>query len=602
MCGIAGILTPGLETARRAVALMNRAQRHRGPDHSGELFLRVGSRWLGLANTRLAVIDRSEAGHQPMVNLETGDCLTFNGEITNHARLVPPGLARRSRTDTEVLLRWGARAPEALDGMFAFAFFDAARSTLTLARDPAGIKPLYWADLPDGFAFASETRALLAAGLVDSSIDREGLAGYLAYGALQEPLTLFSSIRSLEPGRLFEWSLGESLRKTSRPFWSFPAPSRRIDPEEVGSALQESVRDHLASDVPWGIFLSSGIDSTLIATLAARAAGRVRTFTVHSNGEGEPARRTADRIGAEHHEIRIEEERALDWARRWLRALDQPTIDGLNTFVVSRAARETGIVVAVSGLGGDELFGGYPTFRDVPRFAAGLSRSAWIPSNVRQAAAWVASAGRSSAARQKAVDLAESDGTLACTYLRRRRLHSNAAMKRLGYPAEGEFVPALPVGAPGDAEASVARFEFQTYLRNMLLRDSDGASMANSLELRVPILSRRMIDLMMSAPGDSFKPPKRLLRDAFPGLLPPRVTGLPKRGFVLPMARWMKGPMREECREAIESLRRSGLVRPEGIDRVWEEFSLQDASWARAWSLVVLGRFLNRVHVGFVDG
>lgn len=587
MCGITGILTPDLATARRAVAAMNQAQHHRGPDHVGEIFIKVGPLWLGLGNTRLAILDRSEAGHQPMVNPQTGDCLTFNGEIYNRRDLTPTGAALRSGSDTEVLLRWGHDRIEKLDGMFAYAFYRAADETLTLARDPAGIKPLYYARVNGHFIFASEIRALLASGLLDRSLDAASVAGFFAYGAVPEPRTIFQSVRALEPGTTLTLP-GDRVER----FWNFPDMRESVAPEEIRETLEREVRTHLDSDVPVGVFLSSGLDSTIIAGLAAKA-GRVRTFTVGLD-EASEARKTAELLQTDHHEVRLAPADVISWTRAWLRHMDQPTIDGLNTYIVSRAARHAGITVALSGLGGDELFGGYPTFRDVPQIC---SRLGLVPRSLRKTAAWVASVGRPTQIREKALDMSETGGTLPQIYLHRRRVMSNRQMSDLALETPEVSLPAT---IEDDPVASVARFEFSTYLRNMLLRDSDDASMANSIELRVPMLSRSMLDLAYSIPGDRLlpagAPSKHVERTAFADLLREPLLNQPKRGFTLPIGEWMLGPLKEEARAGCETLKRTGVVRPMGVDRIWKAFVNEPKSpvWSRAWALVVLGNYLGR--------
>jgi asparagine synthase (glutamine-hydrolysing) len=622
MCGIAGILTPDRAAAGRAIEAMNSAQRHRGPDDEGEAYYDVGDRWLGLGHRRLAILDLTPMGHQPMVDAETGDCLVYNGEIyslagnTVRRDLAQGGVRLRGRSDTEVLLRIlqrdGLDALARLDGMFAFAFFNVRERTLTLARDAAGIKPLYIARAGETLIFASEARAILATGLIPRRIDQRGAAGYLAYGSVQEPLTLFEGIRSLEPGTALTIDLRQPDHESVRRFWRPPSlrTGGGVDlPAEIRSTMEAEVRAHLASDVPVGVFLSSGLDSTVIAALAARGEGRVSSFTVSVEpfDEAPMARRTADLLGIRHRAIGVKEEEALEASRLWLDRMDQPSIDGLNTFIISRAVRQAGFSVALSGVGGDELFGGYPSFRDVPRLKRQLTLARWMPRPARRVAARIAARGRHSVARQKARDLAGTDASVSSVYLHRRRLMSNDQMRRLGFRAvDGlteDFLPSdsVPPMREDDPVASVALLEFSTYMRSTLLRDSDIASMASSLELRVPMLSRPVLDLMLAVPGPELVPegvpPKYLERIAFADFLRSELTDQPKHGFVLPMARWMLGPLRQDCLGSLEVLRGSGAVGPDGIDIVWRSFEREPESpaWSRAWSLVALGRFLQRL-------
>lgn len=610
MCGICGIITRDREVARRAIETMVATMRHRGPDESGTELIQVSDRWLGLGACRLAILDTSPAGRQPMVGPQTGDALVHNGEIYALAQpgfrkeLERGGVPFRGRSDTEALLRLlersGDGALDFLDGMYAFAYFRRTDGALLLARDPAGIKPLYVAEADGHVLFASETRALLETGLVPRDPDEKGLAGFLSYGAVQEPQTMHARIRSLDAGSAAEIDVGrpDAFRPTW--LWSPPSPRPRSADEtarEIREALEREVRRHLVSDRPLGIFLSSGLDSSIIASLATSAVSAIRTITigVAPDDEDPIARRTAESLGARHHTVRLSEPEVIEGCLDWLRCMDQPTIDGLNTYLVSKAARREGIVAALSGTGGDELFGGYPSFREVPALYRRVARLRMLPRALRRAAAHVAAAGRSRVVRDKAADLAASDGTLASVYFHRRRLLSDRAIRALGLTAvEPQHLPVVP----GDPVASVARLEFSTYLRSMLLRDSDVASMANSLELRVPFLTRPVLDLMLSVPGPELlpdgEPPKHLARLAFRNALRPELLKRPKRGFTLPMSAWMRGPLRDLCEESMNALRKSGRVRPEGVDAVWREFASEPDSpaWSRAWALVVLGSFL----------
>jgi asparagine synthase (glutamine-hydrolysing) len=607
MCGIAGVLTADQDVARRALAVMNQAQLHRGPDDGGEAFFRVGERWLGLGCRRLAIIDRSAAGHQPMAR--DGSCIVYNGEAYALNRpqlrreLEGQGAHFQGRSDTEVLLalleRRGSDAVRDLDGMFAFAYYSARTQTLMLARDAAGIKPLYVAQYGNDFLFASEVQAILNTGLVPRRLDRAGLAGFLAYGSVQEPHTLTADVRSLTPGTLLELDLAAGKEREQR-FWRMPAPASNDAAAHIRSTLEREVGAHLVSDVPIGVFLSSGLDSTVVAGLAARARIVACTVSVDADDEAPLAARTAALLGAEHRAVRLSAAEAAECARLWLARMDQPSIDGLNTFIIARAAREAGLVVALSGQGGDELFGGYPSFREVPALARQLAFASWLPRPLKRATARALAFGRTHVAREKALDLASGTAELRSVYLGRRRLHSNRQMEELGVTdgAEHHFVDALPDECLGDEVATIARLELSTYLRSTLLRDADVASMASSLELRTPFLSRPVLDLMLSIPGATLlppgKPPKHLERVAFADLLRPELLAREKRGFVLPMSEWMRGPLRDACEEGLSALGRADLLTPGGIDRVWGAFEREPDSpaWARAWALVVLGHFL----------
>lgn len=628
MCAIAGIVLDHQEDLlRNALGAMLKAQSHRGPDDAGETWAPFGDRRLGLGHRRLSIQDVSTAGHQPMIHPGTGDLLVFNGEIYNFRALRRDleslGVRFAGHSDTEVLLhglsRWGVDYLPKLQGMYALAFYRAQGRQLILARDPLGIKPLYVGKLTGGFAFSSEVRALLASGLVRQDLDPRGMAGMLAYGAVQHPQTLFEDIRSFPPGcyQIFE---ADRAGVTTGPvaFWYWPEADKTAGfadtVRQLQVALDETVRDHLAADVPVGVFLSSGIDSTIVAGLAGKHIENLRSFTVGFGDksdlcEFEEAAETARRFGLRHTEVKIGHREAEEATVAWLQALDQPSMDGLNTFIISRAVRDQGIVVALSGLGGDELFGGYPSFTDVPRLGRVLRPLGKLPSPLKTLMGRMATRGKPESAKQKLRDMLHSDGSLQSLYLQRRRALSSRQMKDLGIDAaalglDQNFLSAGNLEGINVAEAhplwSVSQLESRCYMGNTLLRDSDANSMACGLEIRVPMLGRRVLELAASLP-DAIRLPgkeanKPLLREAFPGLLRPALLRQPKKGFSLPIGRWMAGPLREQCEHSLAILKSQGLLRAGGIDAVWKDFLAAHESplWSRAFALCVLGRYLEQ--------
>jgi asparagine synthase (glutamine-hydrolysing) len=625
MCGIAGILAPDESLVRDALPRMVRALEHRGPDDSGSVVRPLGGSVLGLGHRRLAILDLSPAGHQPMLHPTTGDCLTFNGEIYNflslRRRLEADGVAFAGHSDTEVLLhclaRRGADCLADLQGMYAFAWLDARAGRVLLARDPLGIKPLYVARLPRATLFASEVRALLASGLLPRRVDRRGLAGLIAYGAVQEPCSIVESVEVFPPGH---WeTLGPDGRGSgATAFFHFPAAREDVSEDEAVAAirttLSDAVRDHLVSDVPVGIFLSSGLDSTVIAALAARHASRPRSFTVGfadqpNFSELELANETAALFKLDHTEIRVRDREAQELALEWLDNLDQPSMDGMNVYVVSRMVKGAGIKVALSGQGGDELFGGYPSFADVPHMHALLRRLRWLPAVLRRSLSRLVTSCHNAAFRQKMADIVASGGSLLELYLHRRRALSNEGMAALGLDARGlgltsEFQPpqACVEEQAGTADAvwRVSQLECRFYQGNMLLRDCDAVSMAHGLEVRVPMLDQRMVALMLALPGRLRLPDSRankhLLREAFNGVLRPQLLSQSKRGFALPIGRWMLDPLRALSEQSLTALKETGLLDPRGIDRIWSQFLCEPDSplWSRAFTLVVLGSYIRK--------
>lgn len=624
MCGIAGVVSPDEARVRSALPRMVAAQSHRGPDGEGIEFVASSSNHLGLGQRRLAIIDVTPAGRQPMIHPDTGDQLVYNGELynTEELRRELPDVRWRGHCDTEVLLhglaRWGASFLDRLHGMYAIAFYDHDQGSLLLARDPVGIKPLYYAALPDGFLFASEVRALLASGLVPRDPDPAAMATMLAYGAIQEPRTYFASIRALPPGchAIVDLCRPPAANQPSiRRHWQYPdAPSAVTWEDAVAtsrSLLEDSVRDHLVSDVPVGVFLSAGLDSTIVASLAARHAPDLRTFTVgfaeHPELSESPlAAATARRIGARHTDVHITGPEAEAAAFHWIDSLDQPSIDGLNTFLISQAGRAQGIVVALSGLGGDELFGGYSNFTDAVRMRRLVRRLRFLPPGVRSALGRLAAAGRPPAVAAKIADMLGSNGSLLDLFLHCRRSMSNSQLAELGlFPdrlaLDHRYLPEGALDGVTRSEDSpywsIAQWESRCYMGNTLLRDSDANGMAHSLEIRVPLLDRRLLDFAFSLPDDVRLPDGRankpLLRAAFAPFLQDDIASRKKTGFTLPIGTWMLGPMRDLCEAGLTHLKGTGLVRPEGVDRIWRSFvdGADRTRWSRAFSLCVLGLY-----------
>lgn len=572
MCGIAVVIGGRSEDVIGSVTRMNSAQRHRGPDDVGLLTYELPhGRTIGLGFQRLSIQDLSASGHQPMVHAPSGTAIVFNGEIYNfkelRQELAAGGYVFRSGTDTEVILAghlaWGCEVFRRLAGMYAIALFDPGSATLTLARDPLGIKPLYLARTPDGWAVASEVRALRASGIVSTVIDMAAVGSFLAYGSVQAPLTVLEAVKSHDSGAYTTFDLRKHEPSATRTrFWSFPAPMEHppeaaIVRREVGALLRKAVGDHLVADVPVGIFLSGGVDSTALLKLACEIRPHaVDAFTV-SVGQDTPldeapvAADTARLYGARFHRVEVSDAQASQDFDDWLNGMDQPTIDGLNTFVIVNAVKKQGFTVALSGLGADEMFGGYHTFWQAP-LAAMLSDvtkvlpRAWRDALPRRLGRRLLGRPREAKALESFL-LAEGDGRRAT--LAQRRLCSNVHLEAIGFPRPetlGLTQDWLPpehevLCAPKSCDPTAVRqAEMLGYMSNTLLRDSDTFSMNRSVELRVPFLDQRVVDyvLSMPLPHAHAQPSKKATLDEACGGLPKAVLG-PKRGFSLDYQRFI---------------------------------------------------------------
>jgi asparagine synthase (glutamine-hydrolysing) len=599
MCGIAGV--HAYHYAARPVetdelCVMRDRMAARGPDGAG--FWRSDDGRIGLANRRLAIIDLSERGQQPMRSADGRLAITYNGEIYNYRelrrRLEARGYVCRSGTDTEILLHlyaWkGAKMLDELRGMFAFALWDEARGGLLLVRDPYGIKPLYYADDGWTFRFASQVKALVAAAGVSRDPEPAGWAGFFLFGSVPEPFTTYREIRSLPAGS----SMWVDRRGPHAPIrfcdvaalLSAPAEASaagRDLHDRLHAALLDSVEHHLVGDVPIGLFLSSGVDSGALLGLVGETSRTVHTITLayeefrgEARCEADEAGRLAALHGVRHTRRTVSEAEFLSDLPLLLDAMDQPSIDGVNVWFASKAARELGLKVALAGVGGDELFGGYPSFTDIPRWVQLMALPSRVPllgEAVRLAISGLRRAWP--AIPPKAAGFVRYAGSYAGAYLLRRgvflpdELHDVMAAAAEGLQRLDPLrliAAAAPPGAASPA-AKVAALEAGLYLRNQLLRDTDWAGMAHSVEVRVPLvdvaLTRAVApDLMALAPGEG----KRLLAAAPRMRRRPHLIDRAKRGFETPIAQWLQRD------PGLQAWRRSAKLRT------------PTCPWARRWA------------------
>lgn len=626
MCGIAGLVDPGTSEALRTRAVMRLcdAMQHRGPDDTG--LATCGAATLGMR--RLAIFDPAN-GHQPMATPDGRFTLVFNGAIYNfrplRAELSAGGWAFRTQCDTEVLLaayaRWGAACLNRLRGMFAFAVWDTQEQTLFLARDPFGIKPLYYRHAGSQLLFASELNALHAAREFPLEIDPVSVADYLAWFAVPAPRTIYRGVFSLRPGESATFRAGQLDLHNA---WNFrgiaadpkPCRSREEFVRELRIRLDDTIQAHAVADVPVGAFLSGGLDSTAIVGLMTRTGGaRLLTFSIGFGEDGyseaSEAESAARHFGTEHRTTTLTGAQVAADVEKLCAAYDQPTGDGINTYYASQAARAGGVTVALSGLGGDELLGSYPSFRSLPRIARWLPWWKTLPAGARGLV--LRRLRRGDTRRRKLADFLEHARDLHELGALQRRVFSVpnqqgllSADARAAVAGRSPFHPELETLAadlaPAGAFETISAWELRTYMTDVLLRDSDVMSMRHSLELRVPFVDRPLIEWLWRQPAAFKSDPahaKTALRDAVRDLLPPGLLGpRPKRGFTLPFALWMKNELRPFLEETFSGagLDRSGLFDATAVREAWRGFNAgsDPREWSRVWSLAVLVAFVNR--------
>ncbi|HSM85256.1 MAG TPA: asparagine synthase (glutamine-hydrolyzing) [Candidatus Limnocylindrales bacterium] len=626
MCGIAGFADITGKISAEALGAASRAIAHRGPDDAGTQILpmREGPGSVGLANRRLAILDLSPAGHQPMSDPATGNWIAYNGEVFNfhevRRELERANVQFASHSDTEVILKayaaWGLKCLDRFRGMFAFAIWDNAAQRLVIARDRLGKKPLYYYQGQGFLLFASEVRALLATTLVPGRIDQDAVKAFLAFGSVYDPATIVQGVRALPAGSYLVWQNGSLQIQEYWDLSAIVAASAEHAPRTEEQALDrlhdlllESIHLRMVSDVPVGVFLSGGIDSSaIVAALCSDGSRKVNTFSIvfkeAEYSEAEYSSLIARRFKTEHHEIELAPEDFLGSVPDAIQAMDQPSLDGFNTYTVSCAVRRAGLKVALSGQGGDELFGGYGTFREVPRMEKFMVLRAWLPSPVRSAlSAALLAAGSGDRARTLAA-LAGENGSLPHPYFLARMLFVPEQQRQLlkqsrnGSGAlEQGMAESLRRARSFDPVNRVSFLELRNYMANTLLRDADCMSMATGLEVRVPLLDHRLVEYALSIPGAiklDKRTPKHLLVKGLRGLLPDEIVHRPKKGFTLPFEKWLRGQLKSTVDAALTNIGRGALadvLQPAPVREVWDTFQQGKTSWSRPWALYVLDRW-----------
>ena len=621
MCGITGIFNlKSAANLSQPIQAMTDAMAHRGPNAEG---IYTEGSVVALGHRRLSIIDLSTGANQPFRDDSGRYTLVFNGEIYNYQAIKSLLLdySFKTTSDTEVILaayiKWGVSCLKHFNGMFAFAIWDKMGKTLFVARDRLGIKPLYYFMDGDRFLFSSEIRSLLNSGLVPRTLDRNALRDYLAFQSVYTPATIIENVYQLMPGQ-YAVVTASGLQKTF--YWraetasnGVEIPTKKAAEAKVLELLSASIERRMVSDVPLGAFLSGGIDSSAVVALMARASERpIDTFTVSfaekQYDESRFAALIAQKYNTRHTKIRLTPNDFLKELPAALDAMDAPSGDGLNSYVVSKATKNAGITVALSGLGGDELFAGYSYFRHFQSIAAGYPLYWKIPHGLRRSAMALVHKAKPSPKTKRLTDiLSAAEPTIDAIYPQMRRINTEGEVNALLGKAQINDLTIqslLRERQPNIAKLPpLSHFtigELLGYTLNVLLKDTDQFSMASALEVREPFFDYKLVEYVLKVP-DAFKydsrTPKSLLVGALGDLLPSEIVYRPKMGFVFPWKDWLLNELRGFCSENLEYLTQLDVFTGQTIQNEWFDFQKSngtEGSYVKIWQLVVLGYWLKK--------
>lgn len=621
MCGINGIYSYDKSfQAQQIINGMNDCISHRGPDAEGSYHHQS----VHLGHRRLAIIDLDNEANQPFYSKDKNVVLVFNGEIYNY-RQIKEELTEydfKTTSDTEVVLaayqKWGRECFQKFNGMFAIAIYNKNTDEILIARDRLGIKPLYYYSDSERVIFSSEIKALLASGLIPKKADEKAIVDYLRYQTVHAPNTIIKGIKMLMPGQYMTvseegiafgtyWKLAEDRAD------KFLISDEKSAQRQVKKLFFESVERRMISDVSLGAFLSGGIDSSAIVAAMSRFSNKaIKTFSVVFNeeefSEAKYARLLAEKFKTEHHEINLKPHDLLDELENALQAMDHPTADGINTYVVSKATKNAGITVALSGLGGDELFAGYPIFRQLME----LQGKKWLlsyPKLLRKIFGILATANKKDVSAQKKRQILMLDYfDLHYSYPISRQSFSKEQIVKMSnldrlYKSRVSEIVEEQVSFGSEAFSvpylgKVSISEISTYMQNILLRDSDNMSMAHALEVRVPFLDHKLVEFVLQV-EDAFKlksSAKALLTESLGDLIPNEIIDRPKMGFVFPWEHWLRTELKEFAEENLKNLANHQLFQEQSIMDIWKDFlnGKPGINWSRIWSLVVLSYWMRK--------
>ena len=633
MCGIAGIIAENSERFRQALMRMHQAMSHRGPDDEG--FWQSPSDRAILSHKRLSIIDLSQNARQPMVSADGRFVLVYNGECYNYLELKQrPTLKEvkwRSSSDVEVVLELFARGGKAalhdLSGIYAAGVWDQEERKLFLFRDRLGIKPVYYAmPHPKVFVFASEVRAILASGLVERRVSRQGLRSYLAYGFVQCPLTIIEGIKELPAAHSL--TLDENFDLVLERYWSPPFPQngslislKEDGPERIRYSFLKAIKSQVMGDVPVGVFLSGGVDSgAIVSGLAHLGVSRRKTVTVsfpdyQRLDEGPEAAELASAMGCEHQEVPLSASHMEKLLPEAMRAQDQPSCDAVNTYIVSKAAKEAGLTVALSGLGGDELFAGYGDFERVPKASRWRRRLSILSPVFTALLPRLLGNDRKC---QKIGELFRRPHSLAGAFLATRCLFTSYQIDEMFSSHNGAK------WAPGQRDNRLRQLEWEaslldprdgvsfcllsTYTQSQLLRDGDAMGMAHALEIRVPFLDDNFAQEVIQM-GPALRTyaggKKTAFLQALRGIIPPTLGEKRKMGFTLPFEKWTREELHPEIEKALHFLvsANNSPFSEKEIRVLWRNFAAKPerVGWPRVWALYALGTFLRQNDIDFSE-
>jgi asparagine synthase (glutamine-hydrolysing) len=627
MCGINGFASRKYSGEEKTAVIrrMNAALAHRGPDNEGVWHDHL----VCLGHRRLSIIDLSAESNQPFFSNDRRYVIVYNGELYNYKELklelqraaqgstdVPYFF--KTASDTEVVmaayLRWGNKCLDYFNGMYAFAIYDTQENKLTLGRDRIGVKPLYYYYGDEGLIFSSEVRAILRSGIKKFTLNKEVIGEYAMYQTVFAPNTIIKGIKLLMPGHLAEYENGEATVTAYYSVAKISASSKEMSYQQVchkvNELLTHSVQQRLVADVPFGAFLSGGIDSSAIVGLMSKVSSeKVQTFNISFDesefSESKYAQLIAKKFNTSHHEIKLTPNDFLKQLPEALSAIDHPSGDGPNTYIVSKATKNAGITMALSGIGGDELFAGYDVFRRM----AELQKKSWInavPGFAKKAAAFAIRQQKRSVSGNKIAELLSQPKIyFNSAYPLNRSLFTRKELQGLlQNPRPFEHLEKIMSGVPQIEDhllSAVSVAEINTYLQNTLLRDADQMSMAVALEVREPFLDYRLIDFVLGV-NDEFKfphTPKKLLTDSLKDLLPPEIINRPKMGFTLPWQYWLKNELKSFCEKNLKEFAQYDFCNKNEVENLWLRFLSNDktVTWSRIWHLVVLNNWLKENNI-----